>query len=99
MKTNIVLLALLLLGLVSCADKSERVIQGIPFQETKDGKWSMISMEDGQVLFSEEFKEAPTVAIEGRFMVKSGKSIPPKRNLRKWAKNTFLPRASLKAMP
>ena len=38
MKTNIVLLALLLLGLVSCADKSERVIQGIPFQETKDGK-------------------------------------------------------------
>ena len=71
MKTKIVLLALLLLGLVSCADKSERVIQGIPFQETKDGKWSMISMEDGQVLFSEEFKEAPTVAIEGRFMVKN----------------------------
>lgn len=71
MKTNIVLLTLVLLGLVSCADKSERVIQGIPFQETKDGKWSMISMEDGQVLFSEEFKEAPTVAIEGRFMVKN----------------------------
>ena len=84
MKTNIVLLALLLLGLMSCADKSERVIQGIPFQETKDGKWSMISMEDGQVLFSEEFKEAPTVAIEGRFMVKN------KETLIRFKKHSFM---------
>ena len=46
-------------------------IEYLPFQEEKDGYWGMISP-DGKVLFSGEFKEEPTVAMNGRFFVKNG---------------------------
>ncbi|MBR2203310.1 MAG: WG repeat-containing protein [Prevotella sp.] len=64
--------AALLLLLVSCVDTviPEREIEYIPFQESKDGNWGMISP-SGEVLFSEEFQNEPTVAINGRFMVKN----------------------------
>lgn len=55
---------------VSCSKDESRGVEYVPYQETDDGQWSMISPA-GEVLFSEEFKNAPTVAKEGRFMVKN----------------------------
>lgn len=43
-------------------------VEYIPFKETADGRWGMISM-DGKVLFNEEFKNRPTVVRDGRFFV------------------------------
>lgn len=54
----------------SCSKDESRGVEYVPYQETDDGQWSMISP-SGEVLFSEEFKNAPTVAKEGRFMVKN----------------------------
>ena len=45
-------------------------IQYIPFQTTEDGNWGMVSPE-GKVLFSDEFKECPTIVTNDRFFVKS----------------------------
>lgn len=45
-------------------------IESVPFQETEDGQWGMISP-SGEVLFSDEFKSRPTVAREGRFFVQA----------------------------
>ncbi len=57
----------------SCIGKlfnQEPEVEYIPFQETDDGRWGMISP-DGKVLFSEEFEEEPTWAYDGRFFVKN----------------------------
>lgn len=54
----------------SCGKDESKGVEYVPFQETDDGQWSMISP-TGKVLFTEEFKNAPTVAKEGRFMVKN----------------------------
>ena len=54
----------------SCGKDESRGVEYVPYQESDDGQWSMISP-SGEVLFSEEFKNAPTVAKEGRFMVKN----------------------------
>lgn len=60
------------LGLASCSKSNNGKVEFIPFQETTDGQWGMISM-DGKVLFSEEFKEKPTVVRDGRFFVQTSK--------------------------
>lgn len=62
----------LLLLLASCGGGyvPEREVEYLPFLESKDGNWGMISP-SGEVLFSEEFQNEPTVAINGRFMVKN----------------------------
>ena len=53
---SIILLALVAVMMCeSCSKSKEGKIEYIPFQETKDGNWGMISM-DGKVLFKEEFK-------------------------------------------
>lgn len=70
MKKLIPMLSLLMLILASCGKNNGTYISGIPYQETEKGQWSMISP-DGEVLFSDEFKERPTVAKEGLFMVKN----------------------------
>ena len=69
---SLFMLAAALLLLASCSGDSvpEREVEYIPFQESKDGNWGMISP-SGEVLFSEEFQNRPTVAINGRFMVKN----------------------------
>lgn len=54
--------------LASCGRGSK--IQYIPFQEDKDGSWGLIST-SGDVLFSDEFKEEPTVAMHDRFFAKN----------------------------
>lgn len=56
--------------LVSCSEKDNAGIEYVPFQETEDGLWGMIST-DGKVLFSEEFKTCPTVVKDGRFFIKN----------------------------
>lgn len=58
------------LFLASCSKTDNGKVEFIPFQETTDGQWGMISM-DGRVLFSEEFKNKPTVVRDGRFFVRT----------------------------
>lgn len=53
--------------LASCNKNS---LQYMPFQSDKDGDWGMISP-DGKVLFDDEFKEEPTVALHDRFFAKN----------------------------
>lgn len=54
----------------SCSKTENANVEFIPFQETKDGQWGMISM-DGKVLFNEEFKTKPTIVRDGRFFVRT----------------------------
>ena len=54
----------------SCSKTDNGKVEFIPFQETADGQWGMISL-DGKVLFSEEFKNKPTVVRDGRFFVQT----------------------------
>lgn len=54
----------------SCSKTENGNVEFIPFQETKDGQWGMISM-DGKVLFNEEFKTKPTIVRDGRFFVRT----------------------------
>jgi hypothetical protein len=42
----------------------------LPFRETTTSNWGLIAP-DGEVLFTEEFKEQPTAAVNGRFLVKN----------------------------
>lgn len=66
---------ILLLPLNSCSGGSGRSnVEYIPFRETKDGQWGMISPE-GKVLFKEEFNNQPTFAREGRFFVRNDKGL------------------------
>lgn len=64
------MLAMLTMMLFSCTKTENGNVEYIPFQETKDGQWGMISM-DGKVLFKEEFKNKPTVVRDGRFFVRT----------------------------
>lgn len=59
---------------VSCSKTEEGKVEYLPFQETKDGNWGMISM-DGKVLFKDEFKTKPTVVRDGRFFVRTKEGI------------------------
>lgn len=60
------------LFMASCSSKNDPMneVEYLPFQESKDGNWGLISI-DGEILFSEEFKNMPTMAVNGRFMVKN----------------------------
>ena len=64
-----VLIALAMV-LTACNSEQSHSVEYLPFQESKDGEWGMIST-SGEVLFSEEFSEQPTMAVNGRFMVKN----------------------------
>lgn len=73
--------ALLLITLVvslltfhSCSKTENGAVEFIPFQESEDGQWGMISL-DGQVLFTDEFKTKPTVVRDGRFFVRTKEGI------------------------
>ena len=70
MKKNLLLIAALGTILVSCGKRESMGVEYIPYQETEKGQWCMISPA-GEVLFSEEFKNEPTVIKDGRFMVKN----------------------------
>jgi hypothetical protein len=51
--------------------EKESDIDGIPFKSSEKGKWGMMKL-DGTIIFEEEFKDMPTLAVDGRFMVKNG---------------------------
>lgn len=70
-QTFSLLMLLVALMFASCANEKNSGIQYVPFQETKNGMWGMVSMDDGSVLFSEEFKQEPTAVVENHFMVKN----------------------------
>ena len=70
MKKFFLISVIVSLGLVSCKKDENLGVEYVPFQETDGGQWSMIST-SGEILFTEEFKNAPTVVREGRFMVKN----------------------------
>lgn len=63
-------LTVICVSFASCSKNESKGIEFVPYQETEKGQWCMISP-NGEVLFSEEFKNIPTVAQEGRFMVKN----------------------------
>lgn len=68
--SSVIVVIFLAMIVASCSKSSNGKIEYVPFQETKDGLWGLISM-DGEVLFSEEFKETPTVVRDGRFFVRN----------------------------
>lgn len=49
-------------------------IEGVPFKSTEKGKWGMLKP-DGTILFEDEFKDMPTIARCGRFMVRNGNGL------------------------
>ena len=70
MKKELLLLISVCALMASCGKDESRGVEYVPFQETEDGQWGMIST-SGEILFTEEFKNAPTIVKEGRFMVKN----------------------------
>ena len=64
------LICFLVLLCLSCSREQEHHVQFIPFQESDNSLWGLISP-DGKVLFNEEFKEKPTVVRDDRFMVRN----------------------------
>ena len=75
MKNHVtIIITAIALILCSCNKEDGKVVEYVPFQETDGGQWGMISP-SGEVLYTEEFKNAPTLAIEGRFMVKNEKGL------------------------
>ena len=66
------LLIMLSTVMTSCLNEaSESETSYLPFRSSKDGKWGLMGT-DGKVLFEEEFKDAPTSAKNGRFIVENG---------------------------
>lgn len=61
-----------LLALTGCKKTADDVsmMEYVPFQTEEDGRWGMVST-DGVVLCEDEFDNVPTVAVNGRFMVKN----------------------------
>lgn len=66
----LLLAAVLLYGCGSKPNSPLDLVEYIPFQSSEDGRWGLISPE-GKVLFADEFTERPTVAVNGRFMVRN----------------------------
>lgn len=52
----------------------ESDVDGIPFKSSEKGKWGMMKP-DGTIIFEEEFKDMPTLAVDNRFMVKNGNGL------------------------
>lgn len=74
MKKSITIIFLIALLMASCSKDNSMGITGIPYQETEKGQWSMLST-DGEVIFTDEFKNQPTVIKEGMFMVKNSSNL------------------------
>ena len=49
-------------------------VEGVPFRSSEKGRWGMLQP-DGTILFEEEFKDMPTLAREGVFMVRNGNGL------------------------
>lgn len=62
------LLGATLLTLTGCGGSSEPQVQYVPFRDSDNGLWGMVSP-DGDVLFSEEFTQQPTLVYNERFFI------------------------------
>lgn len=71
---SLALLVITTMLLFSCSKTENGNVEFVPFQETEDGQWGMISM-DGKVLFQDEFKNKPTIVRDGRFFVRTKESV------------------------
>ena len=71
---SFLVVAMFTIVLLSCSKTENGNVEFIPFQETADGQWGMLSM-DGKVLFKEEFKNKPTIVRDGRFFVRTKEGI------------------------
>ena len=58
------LLLFMVMILSSCNKETNDYVTAFPYMETDKGKWGMITT-DGEVLFSQEFKNQPTVVRNG----------------------------------
>ena len=78
MKNNLfkgIIVILAFASIVSCSEELEQSETGyLPFKSSQNGKWGMIGT-DGTILFEEEFKDEPTSAKNGRFLVKNGNGL------------------------
>ena len=70
MKKTVLFSAIVVLLLAACSKNLEQEVQYIPFQESDNSLWGMISP-SGEVLFNDEFKEKPTIVRDDRFMVRN----------------------------
>lgn len=59
--------------LSSCGSSNDtkNKIEYVPFQEEEGALWGMISVEDGSVLFKDEFQKCPSNVYNGRFWVQN----------------------------
>lgn len=62
------------LSLASCAKEGNSQLEAFAFKGSDDANWGMINA-DGKVIFSDEFKEAPTPATDGRFFVETQEGV------------------------
>lgn len=67
---RVICLMVMVACFAACGEKDDWDVEYVPFQESEGGNWGLISP-DGDVLFSEEFKEMPSVALNGRFIVRN----------------------------
>lgn len=73
-QTRHFLLLLATVLLAACAKTENGDVEYVPFQESDDGQWGLISM-DGKVLCSNEFKNKPTIVRDGRLFVRSQRGV------------------------
>ena len=59
----------------SCTNGAIDKTNYVPFQKEENGKWGMISLTTGEVLFESLFVNEPTIASESRFFVKNEKGL------------------------
>lgn len=64
-------LAAMSLVFSSCMKNDDDDIDLIPVKLSKDGNWSMMNKK-GEIVYQDEFKNAPTLAINGVFSVEEG---------------------------
>lgn len=70
------LLAMTAVVLPSCNKSSDdpfAEVDLLPVRMTEDGKWSMIN-DKGEIVYDSEFKEEPTLSVNGYFSVKEGET-------------------------
>lgn len=66
MKKSFLFLAGSILLLLTSCKGGDSIVDYIPFQEDDGGDWGLINA-TGEVLYSEEFKNCPSIVLDGCF--------------------------------
>ena len=69
------LLSAIIAVCASCTNSVSDDTNYVPFQRNDNGKWGMISLQTGEVLFDEKFSNEPTIVASNRFFVKNDKGL------------------------